>query len=297
MRKMIDFWKRDIVNKLIVFIFFLLMLGVIGLAGLILSLPSGKSISGAIGAYFPTQTLEPRVKLTQAMAIVQTRSADETASVPPTPTTMTFKFPESSPTPSPTSIGQVKPSPTATLVEPTAPLPTATPTLTPAPTATQPRPTSIPRPTSGTAQPTSGSPLKLACIPNNPAQTGKVLSVIDGNTVKVLINGFAYNVRFIGVQLSTNKYFATLAAVTNNGMSFAKQVTLIPDGVDKDSHGYLLRYVLVGDKMPALELLKQGIVSTVDIPPDFACAQTFKDAQQAAQDQHLGIWVSTQTAP
>ena len=318
MQTFLAFWKKDIINKLIVLLGLALMLGVIGLVVVaFFMLPKGKSVQGIYSMYFPTQTPGAEMRMTSAAAERTQISFLATASVPPSPTTMKFTpfaatatpMPSNTPEPvTPTIVAATNTSsgPTDTL---TPSAPNATPTLIPrAPTATRALPTSAhptatrppsatptPYPPDFTPPPTSSAPGGLSCLPSNPPQTGKVLSVLDGYTVKVLINGFAYNVRYIGVQLPANKNYALLATVSNNSMAFAKQVTLISDSVDKDAHGYLLRYVLVGDSMPALELLKKGLASTVDIPPNFACAQTFKDAQQAAQSQQSGQWVPTST--
>ena len=313
-KQFVNFWQRDIINKMIVLISAALLLAAFGILGLILFMPGGKSASGVIGNYFPSSTPSPKQIMTMAAIDAATRSAIATASVPPTITTMPFPTYSASVTPVPSNTSRPTIQPTPDPQEPSATpspaIPSATPTLIPpAPTATR-MPTATRIPTStrtstaaptapGTPQPTSSVPnvlpAGLECIPNNPPQTGRVLSVIDGNTVKVLINGFAYNVRYIGVQVSSNNHYALLASVTNNKLAFAKQVTLIPDAIDKDASGYLLRYILVGDSMPALELLKQGVLSTTDIPPGFACAQTFKDAQQTAQNLQIGIWVPTVT--
>ncbi len=309
-KQLVNFWQRDIINKMIMLISGFLLMMAVGILGLIIFMPGGKSVSGVIGNYFPSSTPSAKEVMTLASSGAATRSAIATASVPPTITTMPFPTFAASATPEPSNTGQPNVPPTAVPQEPSAtpsatqtlmpPTPTASrmPTATRIPTSTR-IPTAAPTAPNGTPQPTSSVPnvlpAGLECIPNNPAQTGKVLSVIDGNTIKVLINGFAYNVRYIGVQISTNKHYALLASVTNNKLAFAKQVTLIPDAVDKDASGYLLRYVLVGDSMPALDMLKQGVLSTADIPPSFACAQTFQAAQQTAQSQQIGIWVPTVT--
>jgi endonuclease YncB( thermonuclease family) len=120
---------------------------------------------------------------------------------------------------------------------------------------------------------------------------------MDGNTVKVLIDGFAYNVRYIGIQAPANKDYATLARITNGDLAFAEEVTLLPDVLDKDANGFLLRYVMVGDMLPSVELLKKGLASAVETPPNSSCAQAFKDAEQVGRNLKIGIWLPTPTLP
>jgi endonuclease YncB( thermonuclease family) len=306
MKYFLKFWQKDIINKLIVLAFLGVAGGFLALVVLFANMPAGKSLTGALGDYFPTSTLEPRVILTRSAAQALTQSVIETASVPPTITTMPFTPFMATSTPLPASVGQLNATllpATATLVLPTptqTPIPpTATPThFAPTPTlvANHPTPGAIPSPTRTFPQST-GIPLNLACIPSNPPQKGKVLSVIDGNTVKVLIDGFAYVVRYIGIQVPANKNYALLASNTNGDLVFAEEVTLIPDVLDKDPAGHLLRYLKVGDMLPSIELLKKGLATAVDTPPNSACAQAFKDAEKFARNAQIGIWLPAPTLP
>jgi endonuclease YncB( thermonuclease family) len=304
MQKLSTFWKQDFVNKLIVIISVFLVLGVSVIVALLFLMPAGKSGAAVIGEIFPTRTLEPRMVLTHIAESVLTQSAAATASVPPTITTMPFTPFVKSPTPesgSALELIQASPSPTATstLPAPTATLsPSSTPTLpTPIPTK------SIVNPTSATLKPTSsatsqiGSAANLACIPANPSQKGKVVDVLDGNTIKVLINGLAYVVRYIGIDIPANPNYAKLAAITNGDLVFAKEVTLIPDVTDKDANGRLLRYVKIGDQFPSIELLEKGLATAIDTPPNSACARTYQSTEQAARESKTGIWMPIPTLP
>lgn len=302
MRKLLDFWNKDILNKLIVSASGLLVLAFFGFIALIFTMPAGKSFSGAIGEYFPTPTLEPRAVLTHSAEIAQTQIAAATASVPPTITTMPFTpFAKTS---TPTN------GPALQLIE-TTPLPSATATF-PAPTATPlPSPTFTPiPPTKAIATPTlagtkpapsatpqSSSSVSMACIPSNPAQKGKVLDVLDGNTIKVMIDGLSYVVRYIGIDTPANPNYAKLAAITNGDLVFAQEVTLIPDVTDKDANGRLLRYVKVGDKFPSVVLLEKGLATAVDTPPNSACAQAYQSVEQTARDSQTGLWLPMPTLP
>lgn len=303
MQKLSHFWKKDIVNKLIAVIAVLLTVGISALiAAFLFLMPSGKSASGLVGEIFPTNTLEPRLKLTQIAEDVLTQVAAATASVPPTITTMPFtpfaQTPTSESGPALVQI-QASPSPTATV---TFPAPSAT--LMPTSTSTPVAPTkSIATSTlTGTkpapsAAPQTGSPVNTTCIPVGPAQKGKVLDVLDGNTIKVLIDGLAYVVRYIGIETPVNPYYAKLATLTNGDLVFAQEVTLIPDVADKDSSGRLLRYVKAGDKFPSIELLEKGLATAVDMPPNLACSKTYQNIAQTARDNKVGLWIPTPTFP
>lgn len=291
MKNLIKFWQRDIINKIIVMLFLLLGVGVIGIAFVFMKMPAGRSIKGVVDEFFPTATLSPRVVMTKAAQKAMTQAAIATASVPPTITTMPF-------TPVPTmgpSTETPLPATSVFVVAATAPAAATK----PAPTATKP---AIPAPTAATSSPaataTPNATLVAAgakCIPANTPQKGKVLDVIDGATVKVLIDGFAYVVRYIGVQTPDNKNFAMLASTTNGEMVFAKDVTLVPDKEDKDASGRLLRYVSVGDTFVNLTLIQKGLATVIDSTPNNACASVFADAQQNAKSTGTGMWITTPT--
>jgi micrococcal nuclease len=295
MQKLIRFWQKDLINKLIVLSFVGIFAGVGTLSVLVISMPDGKSIQGAIGEYFPTPTLEPRAVLTLAAESALTQSAAATASVPPTITTMPFTPFQTLPTPTATftalpAVDVLPPTATATMILPSS-TPTAAPVL---PTATS-TPTAVL--TTPTLAPSSG-PADLSCVPTTTlTQTGKVLDVLDGNTAKVMIDGFVYVVRYIGIEIPRNPNYALLAATTNGQLVFGKEITLISDAADKDSSGRLLRYVKVGDKYPAAELLKLGLASALDTPPNSSCARAFQTIEQAARDAKLGLWLPTPTLP
>ena len=128
-------------------------------------------------------------------------------------------------------------------------LPTATvtpfvwPTFTmPPPTATVPSATETPTP-----EPVLPTPPPFDCIPNNPPETGRVVEIVDGNTIQVLINGLVYSIRYIGIEAPTVPSFAQAATYENGKLVWAKDVTLIADSTNKDGRGRLLRYVKVGE--------------------------------------------------
>ncbi|HEY3311607.1 MAG TPA: thermonuclease family protein [Anaerolineales bacterium] len=299
MKTIIKFWQRDLINKIIVLLFLVLVLGVFGLSVLIIKMPSGRSVQGVWAEFFPTPTLSARAVMTRAAQSAMTQSAILTASVPPTITTMPitpFKLTVTSTQEPPTQQSGFQPL--ATLAEPTrtqAP-PTTTP-LIPTPTSLIPTPTRAVAVPSSSATPnvTAGGPNGVACIPPNPKQKGKVLDVLDGNTVKVLIDGLAYIVRYIGVEPSANSSYAMLAATTNGGLVFAKEITLVSDKDETDAAGRLLRYVLVGDTFVNLELVQKGQLRVIDSTPNNSCANTLAGAEQSARSAGLGIWEPTPT--
>jgi len=133
-----------------------------------------------------------------------------------------------------------------------------------------------------------------ACIPANPPQTGKVLDIIDGDTIKVMIDGKTYTVRYIGVDapeyVKTKEFYAAEARQENSKLVFAKDITLIKDKSDTDPAGRLLRYVKIGETFVNLELVTKGFAKALSSPPDSACDTSFASAQDQASAAKTGLW-------
>lgn len=166
-----------------------------------------------------------------------------------------------------------------------------------------------------TAEPTS-TPLPLAtdtsaplyilvtggsCIPNNPAQTGRAVEVVDGDTIKVILDqdGLTYSVRYIGMDTPENtsqvEYFGQEASAKNSELVYGKPVTLIKDVSETDQYGRLLRYVLADNLFVNYELVSQGYANTASYPPDVACIPTFQEAERQAAASKLGLWATPPT--
>lgn len=140
-----------------------------------------------------------------------------------------------------------------------------------------------------------------SCIPNNPPQTGKVVQVIDGDTIKVLLDqdGLTYSVRYIGMDTPENtsqiEYFGPEATSKNKELVEGKAVTLIKDVSETDRYGRLLRYVLVENTFINYELVAQGYANTASFPPDISCISTFQTIEKQASSSKLGLWSAPPT--
>ncbi len=138
------------------------------------------------------------------------------------------------------------------------------------------------------------------CIPAQAAQTGKVVDVVDGDTIKVLIEGKVYSVRYIGMDTpedtTTREFFGPEATTKNAEIVFGKEVVLIKDVSETDRYGRLVRYVLVGNLFVNLELVKLGFANAYPYPPDTSCENTFRAAEENARKAKLGFWGIAPTA-
>lgn len=142
----------------------------------------------------------------------------------------------------------------------------------------------------------------FACIPNHTAQTGKVVDVVDGDTIKVELDpdGQIYTVRYIGIdtpEYTTQlEYYGSEAAVKNVQLVLGKDVTLIKDVSETDRYGRLLRYVIVEDTFVNYALVAEGFANAASFPPDTACIPAFHQAEREAATSKLGLWNAPPTA-
>lgn len=280
MRSLINFWRKDIINKLIVVVVLLIMLALSVQAYLLVSTPVGQTL---IGGLFPTPTLSVGELFEAAQATVAARTAVAAAGITPTITTMPFTpvVPTATATASPTAPAVT----TATAVTETpAPEPSSTPTPSPSPTLAA---SASPAPTRPVAQNVSD----LACLPEKPTQVGVVLEVLSGNTARVMIEGLVYTIRYIGVDVPEDPNFAQNSQYQNGQLVYGKEVTLYPDGPDLDDTNRLRRYVVAGKTHVNHELIRVGLARAASSAPDYACAASFAAAEQSAKKDGAGLWI------
>jgi endonuclease YncB( thermonuclease family) len=281
MQQFLDFWKKDFINKLIIIHTSLLFIGVTALVVFLFRMPEGKTFGGLLGNLFPTPTSEPKVLMTQAAEQAILKMYYATASVPPTITTAPIAELFYTDTPTPSGI-IVLPTDTAFPTETAFVLPTATNSL------AELQATAAIATTTGAGS--DSQPASIDCIPSGASEKGRVLDVLAGDTIKVLIGEYTFVVKYIGVESPAIPSFALMSKNINGNLTFGRDVTLYKDKAATDDLGMLLRYVVVNGKMPALDLLEQGLLTSYDPAPNSACYALLKQAEQKARDQKQGIW-------
>jgi len=178
------------------------------------------------------------------------------------------------PTPSPTERPTPRPTRRST------PRPTASPTVTPAPTSV------------------------FGQEPTGPVQLATVVSVTDGDTIRVLLDGENVPVRYIGIDTPETQngaeWMGAEATAANAALVAGGEVWLEKDVSETDQYGRLLRYVWVeqdaGWMLVNLALLRQGFAQVTTYPPDVKYADAlFLPAQQEARAAGLGLWGAAPT--
>lgn len=123
-----------------------------------------------------------------------------------------------------------------------------------------------------------------------------MVSVIDGDTVDVSIDGLVFRVRYIGIDTpEKSDPFYEEATTANRELVGFQTVTLVTEITNTDQHNRLLRYLFVGDLFVNYELMSNGYAKNFSYPPDTACQQSFLEAQLKARTAGKGLWEPTAT--
>jgi micrococcal nuclease len=138
-----------------------------------------------------------------------------------------------------------------------------------------------------------------SCISIQQPQFAKVVKVVDGDTIRVIVDGVEKPIRYIGIDTPEStiqhEYFGEEASAKNKELVEGQDVILYRDISETDKYDRLLRYVYVENKFINLELVKQGFASAMRYKPDTACANVFEQAQTDAQRLGLGMWAANAT--
>jgi endonuclease YncB( thermonuclease family) len=174
---------------------------------------------------------------------------------------------------------------------------TTSPSGAPVPSAalasTAPKSTSTPKPS-----PTFG--------PTGPTRLASVTKVVDGDTIRVLIGGVEYPVRYIGIDSPEpdatdplTKQLAAAATAANAELVGGREVLLERDISETDQFDRLLMHVWLIDAGPPIlvnaELVRRGFAEVTTYPPDEKYVALLTAAQQSASTSALGLWAPVPT--
>jgi micrococcal nuclease len=199
--------------------------------------------------------------------------------------------------------GEPEPTATASVAQV---LPTSTRTFTPSPTDTAeptdtPEPSRTPEPTAS-AEPTHTPP--PSPTPEPETTEAQVTEVIDGDTIKVMIDGTEYTVRYIGIDAPeptgtdrAAEWMGPEASAANEELVGGQTVLLQQDVSETDRFDRLLRYVYVGDTFVNEELVRMGYARVSTFPPDTKHVEDFTKAQTEAREAGRGLWTPPTPVP
>ncbi len=143
------------------------------------------------------------------------------------------------------------------------------------------------------------APLKHAtaaieCMGDQKLEPAKVISVIDGDTIEVDLDGKLEIIRYLMVDTpemqAKDPKPGRLAKEFNTKMVEGKAVFFAGDTTNRDDFGRLLRFVIVDGVPVNYELVEQGFATTFIRPPDLLCSTEYTQAMLDAFQKRVGIW-------
>lgn len=122
--------------------------------------------------------------------------------------------------------------------------------------------------------------------------------VVDGDTVRVWIDGKSESVRYIGIDTpesvkpdSPVECFGEEAKRFNQELlDDSPRVTLVFGREKRDRFGRLLAYVYSGGRLLQAEMLRLGFAITLEVPPNTSRASEFSELEEAARAAGRGLW-------
>lgn len=127
--------------------------------------------------------------------------------------------------------------------------------------------------------------------------TAHVTRVVDGDTVKVDMNGKEETVRMILVDTPETVHpskpvepFGPEASQFTKETLLNKAVRLELDVAERDQYGRLLAYIWIGDRLFNEMLLEKGLARVAVFPPNVKYVDEFRAVQAKAQEKGIGLW-------
>jgi micrococcal nuclease len=126
---------------------------------------------------------------------------------------------------------------------------------------------------------------------------GRVVRVVDGDTIHVRVGSRVEKVRYIGVNTPEVHHptrgeepGGRAAARVNRTLVESRQVRLELDVQQRDRYGRLLAYVWIGNAMVNAELVRLGYAQVMTVPPNVRYQAVLLEHQREARDSGRGLW-------
>jgi micrococcal nuclease len=149
----------------------------------------------------------------------------------------------------------------------------------------EPSPTAVPTEAFGTA-------------PIGPIEVATVLSITDGDTIRIDRGHGSEPVRYIGMNTpEAGDPGGSEATAANNALVAGRQVVLERDVSETDQFDRLLRYVWIDNggswTFVNLKLVAEGFAQAATYPPDVRFAELFVATERTARSTLVGLWAAT----
>jgi len=119
-------------------------------------------------------------------------------------------------------------------------------------------------------------------------QVARVSSVIDGDTIDVLLDGRRERIRYVGVNTpERDEPCYADATQANRDLVEGKEVVLVTDTTETDRFGRLLRYIYADGVFVNEALVRDGYAEAVLYEPDDAFYADFLALEKTAASNNL----------
>jgi micrococcal nuclease len=154
--------------------------------------------------------------------------------------------------------------------------------------------------------------LAMMALPLQAYEKVKVISILDGDTLKVLYHKMKESIRLIGIDTpesipnkkaiqDAQRKKSDIETITLQGReakNFVKDLVKPGDLLEiefdvraRDKYGRLLAYLyLPTGKMLNEEIVKAGYAQLMTIPPNLKYQERFLRAYREAKENHRGLW-------
>jgi micrococcal nuclease len=126
---------------------------------------------------------------------------------------------------------------------------------------------------------------------------GRVVRVVDGDTIAVRVQGRSETVRYIGVDTPETvapdrpvECFGPQAKAFNERLVAGRRVRLTEGREARDRYGRLLAYVHADGRLVNRALVAGGYATTLEIEPNTERAGELAAAQRRARAARRGLW-------
>lgn len=142
-------------------------------------------------------------------------------------------------------------------------------------------------------------PGELAGTPGGADREGRVVAVVDGDTVRVRVDGREETVRYIGVDTPETKRpgspvecFGPAASAANERLVDGRKVRLEVGEEQRDRYDRLLAYVYRADDGRFINeaLVRNGYARPLAIEPNVDHAEAFSALAEEAREAGRGLW-------
>jgi micrococcal nuclease len=131
--------------------------------------------------------------------------------------------------------------------------------------------------------------------------SGRVVRIVDGDTVKVRIGDSTHTVRYIGVDTPESvkpnepvQCFGRQASSFNSRLVAGRSVRLEYGAERRDRYGRLLAYVYLQGHSRSVnaELVARGYGRVLAIAPNTSHLRAYLRLERRARSRHLGLWAA-----